>query len=253
MENETERLVLSFSAGADSIGALLRIKETETFDLSTALLYYFYYIPGIPFVDDYIDYFEDALGVKIIKLPSVRFLSDMSNYLYQTPLGAMAIADLQKSRNYIPTTKTDKLEKILFENEGLSGETIKGIGVKRYDSFMRMKAMDRLEIHGINLKNRKWYPVWDYKDKDIINIIKRHRIKVPMEYQLFGISYENIDPRFLGPLVENCPKTMEIIKKYFPLCETMISRNEHYHPEWNKKHGVMYNKFDSYLGKPEDY
>lgn len=239
---ETDRLFMSFSAGVDSIAMWLRIMEAEIIDPKDAVLYYYYYIPGISWVEEWIEYFEDLYGVKVIQVPSEAFLHTWGNWQFQTPARAEAIVELQTTDYSIQKMSKQEIQDAVREWAGLPETAYCAVGVKSGDSARRRMAMRKSQ--GVNHNNRKWYPIWDYERGDPVRMVQRHGIKVPYDYELFGISFENIDYRFAKVMKERCPQNWARVKEFFPMAETIITRYEYYHPEWKAKKGEKHKKFE---------
>lgn len=234
------RLLMSFSCGADAIAMFLKVLEDGHFDMADGSYFYYWFLPGVPWIEDWIDYFEDKYGVKIIKLPNPIFVNDQGIGFLQPPLQAAATAMLQKT-NY-RYWKNDKafLEHAVKVNQGLPESTLTAVGIKQGDSAMR-----RIQLRkngGLSANRGKWYPIHDFENRDVIDIIKRHGVKVPYDYELFGISFENLDYRFSKPIKDRAPETYRIMKQWYPMIDMYIARHEHYHPEWEPKKGVMWRK-----------
>jgi len=224
------RPLVSFSCGVDSIAMWLRLKELGIFDMSAAKLFYMYFVPGLPFVDDYLDYFSAHENVKIAQVPHPVFLAELASYHFQPPHRAKAIAALQKTdQSYVAMTK-NQIEKYIKQSFGYSPDAYTCVGVKCGDSAMRRMAMRKTQ--GLNQSNKKFYPIADFENWHVVNIIKRHGLKVPVDYRLFGISYENIQYRFLRVIADHCPVSFKMICEWFPLAPLSLARYERYHPEW---------------------
>lgn len=228
------RPLISFSCGTDSIAMWLRLKELNErehiFDLDHAVLFYMYYVPGLPFVEDYLSYFEEHEHVQIARVPHNLFLEALANWHFQSPLRAAAIEALQKTKySFVPMSK-EAIEDYVKASCGMPEDAYTCVGVKAGDSAMRRMAMRK--TGGLNTNKRKFYPIADFEQRDVVDIIKRHGLKVPIDYELFGISYENLQYRFAKVLSEQCPKSWAICREWFPAIDLSIARYERYHPEW---------------------
>ncbi len=50
-------------------------------------------------------------------------------------------------------------------------------------------------------------------------VIERHGIKLPVDYEMFGRSFDGIDWRFVEPLRKHLPEDYERLRFWFPLVE----------------------------------
>lgn len=241
------RLFLSFSTGVDAIASFLRCIESDEWNPKEAVLYYYHHVP-MSWTLEYIEYFEDRYGVKVIRVPSHIFLSDLANWLYQEPVRAEAIQELQKTMYAFRAMKKDQIQDGVRMWSRLPESTMCGVGVKQGDSPMRRTQMRK--YLGISPRG-KWYPIWDFEHRDVEDIIRRHGVKVPYDYELFGISYENIDYRFSKVISEQCPNNWEKILEWFPLADTIISRHEYYTDRPPKK-GMKYQRFSDIILQPRE-
>lgn len=227
------RPLLSFSLGVDSLAMWCRLKEIsdETgFDIAKANLFYMYFIKGLPFVEDYIDYFEHREGVRIAQVPHNVYLEALASWHWQPPSKSYAISKLQTTnKSYVAMSK-EQIEHYVKASLGYSDDAYTCVGVKCGDSAMRRMAMRK--TGGLNVNSRKYYPIADFENRDVVDIIKRHGLKVPVDYRLFGISYENIQYRFLRVIADECPESYRMICEQFPLAPLSLARYERYHPEW---------------------
>jgi 3'-phosphoadenosine 5'-phosphosulfate sulfotransferase (PAPS reductase)/FAD synthetase len=228
------RPLVSFSCGVDSIAMWLRLKELNdkhhVFDMDHAVFFYMYFIPDLPFVEDYLQYFEEREGVTIARVPHNLFLESMANWHWQTPSRSKAIETMQRSKGAFVQMTKEQIEEYIKGSMGYLQDAYTCIGVKAGDSAMRRMAMRKTQ--GLNQTKRKFYAIADYENRDVYDIIKRHGIKVPVDYRLFGISYENLQYRFAKIISEQCPVSWEMCKEWFPMIELSLARYERYHPEW---------------------
>lgn len=89
---------------------------------------------------------------------------------------------------------------------------------------MRRIAISRYGT--ISGDQKKYHPIWDWKKADLIDCFKKHKVKLPIDYKLFGRSFDGIDLRFLLPLKQNMPNDYNKILEWFPLAELEVFRWE---------------------------
>jgi hypothetical protein len=199
---------------------------------------------------EYLDWFEDHFGVKVERVPSHLCLESLANWYFQTPARVEAIVELAKTPQHFGALTKQQIQRFTAYWAGLPDTTLVALGVKQGDSPMRRKAMRQTQ--GISRKQGKWYPIWDFENRDAIELLKRHNCKVPYDYELFGITFEQLDYRFSKVLKEQCPNNWARVLDRFPMAETIISRREYYHPDWPLRKGVMYKKFGDLVLQPKD-
>ena len=133
IKNKTH--ILHFSTGADSVSCFLRLRELGI----EPILIYNYYLPHIPMVDNYIDYFEKKFNVHVYKLPSAVYLKNIDNALYQLPIKAREtfrnhITDFNLVRKNEQAKQRKDILKAIGKKEG---EVIFSRGLKYTDGFFR--------------------------------------------------------------------------------------------------------------------
>ncbi len=62
-----------------------------------------------------------------------------------------------------------------------------------------------------------------YKD-ELIALLQKHDCKLPVDYKLFGRSFDGIDYRFMVPLKEHYSDDYQKLLDFFPLAELEIMR-----------------------------
>ena len=229
-----DELYLAFSRGKDSIASFLALYETGKF--SKIHLFHYHLVPNLSFVDEYLEYFEDKFGVEIVNVPVGVFMELQQSAVLKSPLQVEATHRISLEsreplfRSYDITELTNMVRMLL----GLPDSTYCAIGVTQNDSAMRRMIIKKHGVITEHIKKnpiksvRKWYPIWDFRQQDIKRIIKKHGVKYPDDYDLFGLSFDGLDYRFLKPIQLYRPKDYQKIKEYFPMIDLMIEKHEHY-------------------------
>jgi len=214
----------SFSGGKDSIATFLRVRETGLF--KEFHLYYYYFIPELSWVESYLNYFEKRFNLKIIRVPNPVLYKLLNNGSLQFPLTFVSIDKLFREGLRFPEYDLTLLMKAVKLSLNLPEKNLCAVGVKASDSPIRKMAIEK---HGIINKNtKKWYPIHDYTNKDIVEIMNRHDVPLPEDYDLFGLTFDGLDYRFIKIIKEKKPKDYEKIKYYFPLIDLVLYRHENY-------------------------
>ncbi|WGH92106.1 hypothetical protein QDX21_07120 [Auritidibacter ignavus] len=211
-------VLLAFSRGKDSIALWLSLLESGV-DPDKIHPYHLYLVPGLSFVDESLAYFEDYFEKHIPQYPHVAVYRLLKNLVFQPPENCSVIeaAQLQEV-TYL------QLISVLSEEFGLPKDTYYVEGSRACDSPMRRIAVSK---HGaVRKAGRKILGVWDWQIADVRDVISRHGIELPVDYEMFGRSFDGLDYRFLGPLKERFPDDYQKILDLYPLAELEVMRYE---------------------------
>lgn len=218
MAAECDTAILAFSTGKDSIAAWLQMRRYFT----RIVPYYCYCVPGLEFVEESLRYYEDFFGCHIYRLPHRSFFRWLRGYVYQPPNRATTIerADLPSDEEYNDDTIGDLIRNCAQLPDG----AYVGNGVRMADSPYRRIG---IKTHGaINHNAKRFYPVYDWKKEDLMRAFLESGVKLPVDYRLFGRTFDGLDYRFLKPIKEHYPRDYEKIMDWFPLAELEIRRRE---------------------------
>lgn len=209
LKDENRPIALSFSGGKDSLAAWLAMRE---YDIEVVPVY-FWMVPNLKFVNDMLDDYEDFFGVEIHRYPTPAFYRMLKGAVFQSPERLKVLDAI----GGIPTPDYPALWKEVFDELGLDDDTWKADGVRAADSIVRRSDFTQ---HGVmKHASRKVSPVADFLKAEVINIIKRHGVKLPIDYEIFGRTFDGVDNRFTKPLKEHIPEDFETLKTWFPLIE----------------------------------
>lgn len=208
--------ILAFSTGKDSIAAWLQMRKY----FKRIIPYYCYVIPDLDFVEDSLKYYEDFFGQHIYRLPHPSFFRFLENGIFQ-PKDMIDISrdfDIPMQVIYNDGTVPD----VVRGSCGLTDEILCGVGVRMADSPVRRLSMKR--YGAVNMTEAKFYPVYDWKKADILQALDESGVKLPVDYEMFGRTFDGIDYRFLKPLKERFPEDYKKILDWFPLAEVELKR-----------------------------
>ena len=210
------RTMLSFSRGKDAIAAYLAIRDS--FD--EVVPYHLFLVPGLEFVEESLAYYEKIIGRRIWNMPHQSLYKWLNNFVFQTPARAGVIEAAQ-----LPTFDYNDIVSLVAKFEGLPEKSVMvATGVRAADSPMRRVS---IMTHGaISRTQRRYMPIWDWSKDRLISEITRSGIKLPLDYDLFGRSFDGIDLRFLLPLKRERPADYAKVLEWFPLAELEIWRYE---------------------------
>ena len=212
LQSET---LLAFSTGKDAIAAWLAIRD----HFDRVHPYYLYLVPGLEFVEESLDYYERFFGIKIIRLPHPSLHRWLNGFVYQAPQNCAVIEQAQ-----LPTFDYTDSVRAIIEDYKLQPGMLAADGVRAADSPMRRIA---IKTHGpITASQQKYHPVWDWKKADLMDVFRKNNVKLPIDYKLFGRSFDGIDLRFLLPLKKHLPRDYQRILEWFPMADLQIHRWE---------------------------
>ena len=214
LRDEGRPVLLAFSGGKDAIAAWLALRD----DGVPVVPCYLYLVPGLKFVDDTMDYFEDYFGTRIARMPHPSLFRWLNNLVFQAPerIDTIEAAGL-------PNVEYRDIWEAVAEDHGLDASTWVADGVRAADSIVRRVSF---KTHGVmKPSNRKVSPVWDYRKAHVYEAIEGANIRLPVDYEWFGRSFDGLDYRFLKPLHDNAPDDFARILEWFPLAELELIRH----------------------------
>lgn len=215
------KTLLAFSAGKDSIAAWLAIRDA----FEEVIPVYRYLIPDLGFVEQSLSYYERFFGVRIRRFPHPSFYRLLRHLVFQAPENCLAIE--QRERKLTGYTY-DVSNVQVCRDAGVPEDTLCASGVRAADSPMRRLHFQK---HGpITETKRHYYPVWDYTKWGVINIMTAAQVRVPVDYRIFGRSFDGLDYRFLAPIKRHFPDDYRRILEWFPLAELELFRFERSNP-----------------------
>lgn len=215
---ETDTILLAFSYGKDSIAAWLTLRESGLF--KRIIPYYMWIVPGLQFVERNLAYYEQWFDQRVIRVPHLQFYKMLREMVFQPPERCEIIeaCNLPKKYGY------DEAAQLAAEIAGLPKDTWTAHGIRSADSPWRRTTIQK--TGAINQKRRTFTPIADMKKDELIGLLKRHNIKLPMDYQWFGCSFDAIDYKFTGAIKRHAPDDYALIREWFPLVDLEVARYE---------------------------
>lgn len=211
--------LLAFSTGKDAIAAWLAIRE----HFETVHPYYLYLVPGLEFVEESLDYYERFFGVRIRRLPHPSLHRWLNSFTFQPPERCAVI-----DQAGLPEHDYSDIRNVMIEDLRLDPGMLVADGVRAADSPMRRIAIKR---HGpISIKQGRYHPIWDWRKADLVECFRRSGVRLPVDYVMFGRSFDGLDARFLVPLKRHRPDDYRRVLSWFPLAEIETYR-------WERAHG----------------
>jgi hypothetical protein len=208
--------LIAFSTGKDSIAAMLAIRDS----FEEIIPFYLYLVPGLEFIEESLDYYERTLfgGRRIIRMPHPSLYRWLNGYVYQPPHHAPVI-DAARLPEFSYRDIHD-----LIRGQFDAPDAMVATGVRSADSPMRHVSIMQ---HGAILRSKgEYFPVWDWKKARLIQEIERANVKLPIDYRVFGRSFDGLDARFLVPMKKHLPRDYAKVLEWFPLAEADVFRAE---------------------------
>lgn len=207
--------LLRFSCGKDAIASWIQLRRY----FHTIIPIYHYLHPDLQFVNDSLSYYEDFFKTEIIRVPNSKLYQHLNSGLYQDVDSWRGVQEYQ-----LPNFDNDDVNEIVKKQRGIDKYTMTAIGVRAADSLNRQLSIKK---HGaVNEGRKTFYPVYDWNIEKLATEIKQAGCKLPIDYKIWGKSFDGLDYRFIKPLKEHFPNDYEKIKVLFPLIDVELKRYE---------------------------
>jgi len=192
-----DRVTVLFSGGKDSVVTLDLCRRY----FSTVNMAFMYYVPGLSFQQKIIRHYERVLGTECVCVPHFE-LSLMLRYglyrLHDITVPALRCADIY---NYI---------RELTDTYWLAG------GERINDSIVRRAMIKR--SGSVDAKRGRFYPLAEWAKSDVLEYIRKNKLKVSEESEILGHSFRSLDGETLLNVKTHYPDDYRLIENWFPLC-----------------------------------
>lgn len=206
-------VILCFSCGKDSIATWISLEDAGI-EFTPV---YLWYVPHLKFVDEELSYFEDAFGKKIHRYPHPSCYRYINSLVFQAPERIRVIESAK-----LPTPDYDQLWGLVREDLGMNGAWLAD-GVRAADSIVRRASFVQ---HGVMKQNsHKVSPICDWLKGEVIESIESRGIELPIDYSIWGRSFDGIDYRFTEPMRDKLPDDYDTLCDWFPLLKADLVRN----------------------------
>lgn len=210
--------ILAFSCGKDAIGSWLQMRRHFT----RIVPVYLYLIPGLSFIEESLSYFEDFFSTRIIRLPHPSLFRWLNTAIWQPPERIRIIEGLRLSVKAFPD-----MWRMVRDDLGLEECVMTGVGVRSADSIVRRNAI--LKHGAMNRKKGEFFPIYDWNKARLLDELRSSGVRLPVDYEWFGRSFDGIDARFLAPLRDHAPEDYAKVLEWIPLADIDIFRREVMH------------------------
>jgi hypothetical protein len=175
-----------------------------------------YLVPDLEFVEASLRYYEKFFGQHIIRVPHPSLYRTLNNYVFQPP---ERVAFIQSCR--LPNFTYDDISMLIGKQHGLAAP-FTASGVRAADSPNRRSSI--MKHSPVTWKRRYFYPIWDMKIDGLVSLLGKNKIKLPIDYRIFGRSFDGVDHRFLSVIKKEFPKDFATILEWYPLAEMELMR-----------------------------
>ncbi len=210
---QSETCLLSFSTGKDSIAAALECRR----HFKRVVFFYCYLIPGLSFVEKSLAYFERVFETTIIRFPHPFLYRLLNNLVFQPPQNCAII-----ERADLPTFDYSDVYRIIKEDCGLPQDTWTATGVRAVDNPLRMITVKQSGAYNPAL--RTFMCIFDWNKARVLEEIRAAGVGLPIDYKVFGRSFDGLDFRFLAPLREHFPDDYKKVLELFPMADLELFR-----------------------------
>lgn len=224
---KSHRVCFSFlSRGKDSLCAYLNC--LNYFD--RVIPVHFATVPGYQFADEYLDYLEAMLNTRILRMMGEDLRMALVRHIYQeTPWECDVIDQVFEDHDY---TKLDVLEFLRMKFN--LPRAWCAVGISKNDSIDRLIYCRK--TGGKNIKNKTFYPCWDWPRENLLETIDDAGLMLAPEYKYTKRSMGGVpSATYNKVMMEHFPRDWELTKKWYPLAEVkniredMIDEN---YPKW---------------------
>lgn len=209
VRQHTDTVLVAFSLGKDSLTALWRVRQ----HFPRVVPFYLYLAPGLGFVDRTLAYYERALGIDIVQLPHPTVYQWLSTATLQPPERATALIGAN-----LAEYDYDFVYTLVAEQAGVA-DALPWVadGIRAADSGMR--RLTHTQRGPVDLRLRKFHPVHDLNTADVNRVLDALGVDLPVDYRLFGRTFDGLDHRFLAPIREHFPDDYAVLRRWYPFIE----------------------------------
>jgi len=209
--------LISFSRGKDAIAALLALRESG----HAVACFHLELPPGLDFVRESCERLERALDIPpILLLPHPALYAHVRAHVFHPPW----FLDTAEASMIWPLRWTyDHCREMARAHFHVPPDRWIATGVRSADSPNRRAAF--LKTGGTHDRHRQAHPIWDWTVDDVERIIRRHGVKLPIDYRIWGRTFDGIDARFTEPLRRHFPRDFDRLVDWYPMLDLDLFRN----------------------------
>jgi hypothetical protein len=212
VRQSTDTILLSFSAGKDSLAMWLYLQPHFRI-----IPYFMYLIPGLRSDEVALQYYEEWFGTHIIRMPHPLLYQKLNDCTYQPPERVARIHALG-----LPDFTYADIDNALFRHYGLTCSYC-AVGMRMKDGIDRRNMMMQKGVLGAG-RRRFYYGIWDWDVNQVAAKIQRAGVKIHPNYAIMGRTILAIDYQYLRPFRQHYPDDYEKLREWFPLLDLEFYR-----------------------------
>lgn len=209
--------ILMCSRGKDSLCAWLQLRKW----FSRIIPFHCATVPGYQFADEYLDYLEFSFQTKILRMMGEDLKMALVRHVYQESPWECDVID-----SVIPDEDFTKLDILDYLRMKFNlPRAWCAVGISKNDSIDRLIYCR--ENGGKNLRNKTFYPCFDWPKEEMLKAIWEAGLVVAPEYKYTNRSMGGVPcATYNKIMMEHFPQDWETTKKWYPLAEVKNIREE---------------------------
>lgn len=212
-------ILLGFSMGKDSLATFHQVRRF--WPLENIVGYYLHVHPHLGWINRQLDYYRRELGIRIYNVTHRFVHRQLGLGLHQPPHHRPVLA----AARWGEVAYSDIYWAIANDADVLDERPWVAQGVRAADSPIRRIVISQRGPH--NIGQRVFYPIHEDRKVDVVERIRDLGVRLPVDYRLWGRTFDGIDHRFIKPLAEHFPEDYDRLVELWPLMETdFIRRGE---------------------------
>ena len=210
-------IFLMLSRGKDSLCALLQCMRF----FNRIICFHCATIPGYRFADEYLDYLEAMLNIRILRMMGEDLKMALVRHIYQeSPWECDVIDSVFPDEDF---TKLDVLEYLRMKFN--LPRAWCAVGISKNDSIDRLIYCRK--TGGKNVGNRTFYPCWDWPREELLSSITNAGLVLSPEYKYVNRSMGGVPSATYNNVMKNhFPQDWELTQKWYPLAEVKNYRED---------------------------
>lgn len=209
---------LMCSRGKDSTCAWLQLRRY----FARIIPFHCATVPGYRFADEYLDYLEAVFDTRILRMMGEDLKMALVRHVYQTSPEECDRID-EAFPNVEDYSKLDVLAYLRMKFN--LPRAWCAVGISQNDSIDRLIYCRK--NGGKNLKNRTFYPCFDWPREELFNALWNSGLDVAPEYKYTKRSMGGVpSATYNKVMMEHFPEDWETTKRWYPLAEVKNYRED---------------------------